>query len=290
MPRRALITGITGQDGSYLAEFLLKKDYRVYGLVRRSSTINFERISHLQDVVELIPGDLLDQSSLISALHKAVRGTDPDAALYWLCRMLDGGCDPTYIARRVVRMAVEDIGLADPRAFALTLDAWEAYDRLGSPEGELALAQAVVYLAIAAKSNAVYKAYGEVRAVVESSGTLEVPLHLRNAPTKLMKTLGYGEGYRYSHDEADAHSAGQQYLPDKLAGSEFYQPTTRGLEARIATHKVGIHTAADIPSRFAASRLIAQIANSSVAHNMNPPIIKTDFRLSQDQRSRHSAK
>jgi putative ATPase len=170
----------------------------------------------------------------ISALHKSVRGSDPDGALYWFARMLDGGVDPVYIARRVLRMSIEDIGLADPRAQRLCLDAWDTWERLGSPEGELALAQAVVYLAIAAKSNAVYKAYGEVRAVVESSGTLEVPLHLRNAPTRLMKNLGYGEGYRYSHDEAGAHSAGQQYLPDKLAGTEFYQPTTRGLEGKIA--------------------------------------------------------
>jgi len=170
----------------------------------------------------------------ISALHKSVRGSDPDGALYWFARMLDGGVDPVYIARRVLRMSIEDIGLADPRAQRICLDAWDSWERLGSPEGELALAVAVVYLAIAAKSNAVYKAYGEVRGVVESSGTLEVPMHLRNAPTRLMKNLGYGEGYRYSHDEQDAHSAGQQYLPDALAGTEFYRPTTRGLEGKIA--------------------------------------------------------
>jgi len=170
----------------------------------------------------------------ISALHKSVRGSDPDGALYWFARMLDGGVDPVYIARRVLRMSIEDIGLADPRAQRICLDAWDSWERLGSPEGELALAVAVVYLAIAAKSNAVYKAYGEVRSVVESSGTLEVPMHLRNAPTRLMKNLGYGEGYRYSHDEQDAHSAGQQYLPDALAGTEFYRPTTRGLEGKIA--------------------------------------------------------
>ena len=170
----------------------------------------------------------------ISALHKSVRGSDPDGALYWFARMLDGGVDPVYVARRVLRMSIEDIGLADPRAQRICLDAWDTWERLGSPEGELALAVAVVYLAIAAKSNAVYKAYGEVRAAVEGSGTLEVPMHLRNAPTKLMKNLGYGEGYRYSHDEQDAHSSGQQYLPDALAGTEFYQPTTRGLEGKIA--------------------------------------------------------
>ena len=169
----------------------------------------------------------------ISALHKSVRGSDPDAALYWFARMLDGGVDPTYVARRVLRMSVEDIGLADPRAQAMCLDAWNTYDRLGSPEGELALAQAIVYLAIAAKSNAVYVAYKGARGAVEAHGSLEVPMHIRNAPTKLMKNLGYGSGYRYDHDEADAVAAGQQFLPDKLVGTEFYQPTPRGLEAKI---------------------------------------------------------
>ena len=170
----------------------------------------------------------------ISALHKSVRGSDPDGALYWFARMLDGGVDPVYVARRILRMSIEDIGLADPRAQRLCLDAWDTYERLGSPEGELALAIAVTYLAVAAKSNAVYKAYGEVRSVVEQQGTLEVPMHLRNAPTKLMKGLGYGQGYRYDHDESEAHAAGQQYLPDALAGTEFYTPTTRGLEGKIA--------------------------------------------------------
>jgi putative ATPase len=169
----------------------------------------------------------------ISALHKAVRGTDPDAALYWLCRMLDGGCDPLYIARRVVRMAVEDIGLADPRAFALTLDAWEAYDRLGSPEGELAIANAVVYLACAPKSNAVYVAMGEAMEDVEKFGTLDVPLRFRNAPTGLMKNLGYGRDYRYAHDEADAYVAGERYLPDDLPDRRYYRPVARGLELKI---------------------------------------------------------
>ena len=169
----------------------------------------------------------------ISALHKAVRGTDPDAALYWLCRMLDGGCDPLYIARRVVRMAVEDVGIADPRAFALTLDAWEAYDRLGSPEGELAIANAVVYLACAPKSNAVYVAKGEAMADVEQYGTLDVPLRLRNAPTGLMKGLGYGEGYRYAHDEPEAYAAGERYLPDEMPDRRYYRPVPRGLEIKI---------------------------------------------------------
>ena len=169
----------------------------------------------------------------ISALHKSVRGTDPDAALYWLCRMLDGGCDPLYIARRVVRMAIEDIGLADPRAFPMTLDAWEAYDRLGSPEGELAIANAVVYLACAPKSNAVYVAMGEAKADVEKYGTLEVPLRFRNAPTSLMKNLGYGRDYRYAHDEADAYVPGESYLPDELSDRRYYRPVPRGLELKI---------------------------------------------------------
>jgi len=170
----------------------------------------------------------------ISALHKSVRGSDPDAALYWYARMLDGGADPRYLARRVTRMAVEDVGLADSKALGLCLDAWQTYERLGSPEGELAIAQAIVYLACVPKSNAVYAAYGAVREAVERHGSLEVPLHIRNAPTKLMKDLGYGREYRYDHDEADAHAAGQQFLPDKLRGTEFYKPTARGLEARIA--------------------------------------------------------
>ena len=169
----------------------------------------------------------------ISALHKAVRGTDPDAALYWLCRMLDGGCDPHYIARRVVRMASEDLGLADPRALALALDAWEAYERLGTPEGELALATAVVYLACAPKSNAVYTAMGEAMADVAAFGTLEVPLKLRNAPTRLMKDLGYGRDYRYAHDEPGAFAAGERYLPDGMPDRRYYRPVARGLELKI---------------------------------------------------------
>jgi putative ATPase len=170
----------------------------------------------------------------ISALHKAVRGSDPDAALYWLCRMLDGGCDPSYIARRVVRMAMEDVGLADPRAFALTLDAWEAYDRLGSPEGELAIANAVVYLACVPKSNAVYVAMGEAMEDVERFGTLDVPLRFRNAPTRLMKGLGYGRDYRYAHDEPEAYAAGERYLPDEMPDRRYYRPVPRGLELKIS--------------------------------------------------------
>ena len=170
----------------------------------------------------------------ISALHKAVRGSDPDAALYWLARMLDGGCDPRYLARRLVRMATEDIGLADPRALTLTLEAWNAYERLGSPEGELALAEAVVFLACAAKSNAVYVAFGAAREDAAGHGSLEVPPQLRNAPTKLMKSLGHGAGYRYAHDEPDAFAAGECYLPPELAGRRYYEPSGRGMEGRIA--------------------------------------------------------
>ncbi|EJL78049.1 replication-associated recombination protein A [Variovorax sp. CF313] len=170
----------------------------------------------------------------ISALHKSVRGSDPDAALYWFVRMLDGGADPRYMARRLVRMASEDIGLADPRALRLALDAAEVYERLGTPEGELALAECVVYLAIAPKSNAVYKAYNAVRALVKTDSTRPVPMHLRNAPTKLMKELDYGKGYRYAHDEEGGFAAGERYLPQGLEGQVFYEPVERGLEIRIA--------------------------------------------------------
>jgi putative ATPase len=169
----------------------------------------------------------------ISALHKAVRGSDPDASLYWLVRMLDGGADPLYLARRIVRMAVEDVGLADPRALTLALEAAQTYERLGSPEGELALAEAVLYLAVAAKSNAVYNAYNAARAFVQEDGTRPVPLHIRNAPTKLMKGLGYGRDYRYAHDEEDAFAAGENYFPDGMPAVQWYQPTERGMEMRI---------------------------------------------------------
>ena len=177
-------------------------------------------------------GDLFyDQ---ISALHKAVRGSSPDASLYWFARMLDGGCDPLYIARRVVRMASEDIGNADPRALAIALDAWQVQERLGSPEGELAIAQAVVYMACAAKSNAVYKAFGAARADVESQPSEEVPLHLRNAPTQLVKNMGHGADYRYAHDESGAFAAGESYFPESLRDRRYYHPTDRGLEQKIA--------------------------------------------------------
>jgi putative ATPase len=169
----------------------------------------------------------------ISALHKSIRGSDPDASLYWLMRMLDGGCDPLYVARRMIRVASEDIGNADPRALQLTLNAWETLERLGSPEGELALAQAVVYLACAAKSNAVYKASKAAARDAREYGSLEVPLHLRNAPTRLMKELGYGDNYRYAHDEADAIAAGESYFPEDMPPVKYYHPVPRGLEIRI---------------------------------------------------------
>ena len=170
----------------------------------------------------------------ISALHKSVRGSSPDAALYWFCRMIDGGCDPLYIARRAVRMAAEDIGNADPRALQIALNAWDTQERLGSPEGELALAQAVVYMACAAKSNAVYMAYNQAMKDARDSGSLEVPLHLRNAPTKLMKELDYGKEYRYAHDEPEGYAAGENYFPEELAGRQYYKPVDRGLEIKIA--------------------------------------------------------
>jgi len=169
----------------------------------------------------------------ISALHKAVRGSNPDAALYWMCRMLDGGADPLYVGRRLIRMATEDIGLADPRALPLTTAAVQTYERLGSPEGELALAEAVLYLACAAKSNAVYMAYNAAREFISNDGSRPVPLRLRNAPTRLMKGLGYGKGYRYAHDEEDAYAAGERYFPDNMPDVTFYEPTDRGLEAKI---------------------------------------------------------
>ncbi len=170
----------------------------------------------------------------ISALHKSVRGSAPDAALYWFTRMLDGGCDPLYLARRIARMASEDIGNADPRALGIALDAWQVQERLGSPEGELALAQAVTYLACAPKSNAVYTAFKAAMADAKRFGSLEVPIHLRNAPTRLMKELGYGKAYRYAHDEPDAYAAGEQYFPDNMTPTRYYQPVERGLEIRIA--------------------------------------------------------
>jgi putative ATPase len=170
----------------------------------------------------------------ISALHKSVRGSDPDASLYWLCRMLDGGCDPFYVARRLVRIASEDIGNADPRALQLSLDAWNSLERLGPPEGELALAQAVMYLALAPKSNAVYKAFNQCMADIRQDLDYEVPVHLRNAPTKLLKSMGHGESYRYAHDEPDAFAAGESYLPEEIHQRRYYEPVNRGLEIRLA--------------------------------------------------------
>ena len=170
----------------------------------------------------------------ISALHKSVRGSSPDAALYWLCRMLDGGCDPVYLMRRIVRMASEDIGNADPRGLRIALDAWESYEKLGKAEGELAIAQAVVYLACAPKSNAVYSAFNAAMADVRAQGSSEVPLHLRNAPTKLMKDLGYAKEYRYAHNEPDAYAAGENYFPESMGEPNYYQPVNRGLEIKIA--------------------------------------------------------
>jgi putative ATPase len=169
----------------------------------------------------------------ISALHKSIRGSAPDASLYWMCRMLDGGCDPHYLARRLIRIASEDIGNADPRALTLTLDAAQVQQRLGSPEGELALAQAVTYLAVAPKSNAVYRAFQAAQHDAENTGSLQVPVHLRNAPTRLMKDMGYGKRYRYAHDEPDAYAAGEQYFPDEMTAQQYYQPVERGLEIKI---------------------------------------------------------
>ena len=178
----------------------------------------------------------------ISALHKSVRGSSPDAALYWLCRMLDGGCDPIYIARRVVRIATEDIGNADPRALELALNAWSVQERLGSPEGELALAQAVTYCAVAAKSNAVYGAFKAAMADVQSLPSYEVPMQLRNAPTKLMKELDYGKDYRYAHNEQEAYAAGENYLPEELADKQYYFPTDNGLEKQISAKLAHLHS------------------------------------------------
>lgn len=186
----------------------------------------------------------------ISALHKSVRGSSPDGALYWFARMLDGGCDPLYIARRVVRMASEDIGNADPRALPLCLAAWDVQERLGSPEGELAIAQAVVYLACAPKSNAVYNAFNQVRAAIRAQPAYDVPMHLRNAPTKMMKSMDFGMGYRYAHDEPGAYAAGEEYLPEALVGTRYYQPVERGLELKIQeklAHLRELDAASDSP-------------------------------------------
>jgi len=214
---------------------------RALNLLEIASDLSQERCITRSVVEEVASGTLrrFDKGGeafydQISALHKSVRGSAPDAALYWLARMIDGGCDPLYVARRVLRMASEDIGNADPRALAIALNAWDTQERLGSPEGELAIAQAVVYMACAAKSNAVYSAWKSALAEAKASGSLEVPLHLRNAPTKLMKELDYGKAYRYAHDEPEGYAAGENYLPDELKGRKFYHPVERGLEIKIA--------------------------------------------------------
>lgn len=218
--RRALNLLETAVDLSACTEGVCRVEPSIIDDVTRGGVRRFDK-----------GGDLFyDQ---ISALHKSVRGSDPDAALYWLCRMLDGGCDPRYIARRVVRMAVEDVGNADPRGLRQALDAWEAFERLGSPEGDLAIGQAVIYLACTVKSNAAYRAFSEAMAAARGSGSLEVPVHLRNAPTGLARQLGHGQEYRYPHDEPEGFAAGQTYLPEGLQDQPYYAPVDRGTESRI---------------------------------------------------------
>lgn len=222
-------------DGDARKMLNLLEQAQTASLAAKTTHITAEFIQHAltQNVRRFDKGgdQFYDQ---ISALHKSVRGSHPDAALYWLCRMLDGGADPRYLARRIVRMAWEDIGIADPRAMQVANDAAETFERLGSPEGELALGQAVIYLAVAAKSNAGYNAYNAARAFVQHDSSREVPVHLRNAPTKLMKELGYGHAYRYAHDEPHAYAAGESYLPEGMKEPNWYQPTPRGLEQQIA--------------------------------------------------------
>lgn len=234
------IKSVAEDDLKLIAQFADGDARRALNLLEILSGLADEgRVSH-EMVIEATSGHMrrFDKGGeafydQISALHKAVRGSSPDASLYWLCRMLDGGCDPLYIARRVVRMASEDIGNADPRGLAIALNAWDVQERLGSPEGELAIAQAVVYLASTAKSNAVYLAYKAAKRLAAESGSLEVPLHLRNAPSRLMKELGYGKNYRYAHDEPDAYAAGEGYFPEILGNPKLYQPVERGLEIKI---------------------------------------------------------
>ena len=238
-----------------LGELNLKVDDAALGLIAQAADGDVRRALTLLEIAADVARDgVIDDTTLsqvladrtrrfdkggeqfydqISALHKSVRSSDADAALYWCTRMLDGGVDPAYLARRLTRMAIEDIGLADPRALTLALEAWDTYDRLGSPEGELALAEVAIYLAIAAKSNAAYAAYGEVKRLIGETGTLDVPMHLRNAPTKLMQGLGYGKGYQYDPDVEGGIAYDQQCLPDALVGREFYRPAERGLEAKI---------------------------------------------------------
>ena len=229
---RRLITSMADGDGR-----------RLLNLIEQLSTA--VGATHKTDIDEAFVNQVLARAARkfdkggdnfydqISALHKSVRGSDPDASLYWFCRILDGGADPRYLARRIIRMATEDVGLADPRALEITVNAASVYERLGSPEGELALAEAVVYLAIAAKSNAVYTAYNELRAFIAQDESRPVPMHIRNAPTKLMKSLGMGDNYRYAHNEEGGYAAGETYLPDGLVGKRWYEPTERGLEAKI---------------------------------------------------------
>jgi putative ATPase len=229
---RRIIVDYADGDGRRLLNLL--EQLRTAATVRGTSTIDdaFVTETLTQSLRRFDKGGdvFYDQ---ISALHKSVRGSSPDAALYWLCRMLDGGADPLYLGRRLVRMATEDIGLADPRALRLALDACETYERLGSPEGELALAEAAIYLACAPKSNAAYLAYEQTRALIRDGPSRPVPEHLRNAPTKLMKELGFGRAYRYAHDEPEAYAAGERYFPDGMAVPTLYTPTDRGLEAKI---------------------------------------------------------
>ena len=229
---RALLVAFADGDARRLFNMLEQTADAAWGAGRHEADADYVRQTLASKLRQFDKGGdaFYDQ---ISALHKAVRGSAPDAALYWLCRMLDGGTDPVYIGRRLVRMAAEDIGLADPRALRLTLDACETYERLGTPEGELALAEAAIYLACAAKSNALYNAYNRARAFISEDGSRPVPIHLRNAPTRLMKELGYGREYRYAHDEPEAYAAGEDYLPEGMGEVRFYDPTARGLEAKI---------------------------------------------------------
>jgi putative ATPase len=232
-PARDAIIGYADGDGRRLINLVEQLATAAAEAERRDIDLTFVEATIARSLRRFDKGGdaFYDQ---ISALHKSVRGSDPDASLYWICRMLDGGADPLYVGRRLIRMASEDIGLADPRALRIALDAVETYERLGTPEGELALAEAAIYLACAPKSNAVYLAYGEVRAFIVEDGTRPVPLHIRNAPTRLMKQLGYGKDYRYAHDEEGAYAAGERYLPDGMPTVEWYRPTDRGLEAKIA--------------------------------------------------------
>jgi putative ATPase len=231
---------LTAEAGRMLAESADGDARRALNLLELAAHLSVGGTIEADTVAEVVAGAVrrFDKGGdifhdQISALHKSIRGSAPDAALYWLARMIDGGCDPLYVARRLVRMACEDIGVADPRALELALNAWDAQERLGSPEGELALAEAAVYLACAAKSNAVYLAWNAALTDARQSGSLEVPPHLRNAPTRLMKALGYGRAYRYAHDEPDAYAAGETYFPSGMGERRYYQPTERGLEPRI---------------------------------------------------------